>query len=580
MSSQNRIADAADLPCASSLLVYDWFQHQFPGWKFEYSHKQVASSQSLTSATIPELAQGPRGMVHFKSIVEPLWSTGDMASLRARFPWILLVLSPFERFYELSPALDELSSCTPQLIIWRPDRPSVEECARLRVSSLVGSTGFSPSAGSQRGHGIADRDVLELLTALYVQRGTLTAQSVRSSISQGLGALSLARYIAGVLSSCAATVATQTAEVADEAEPLAMRWADLLCRQKESETLDIYDRESQALAWAERYLEGGNAVPLCPLQSMPESFLTTRFREEARFFDAALGRIQQIMRGLRKGDTTFVLAMTQISQIFNGDESRLARWKSAAENLPGFLSWLAGFDRSYGYLCISFPSSSDGLELLRGELLASCAEPHRFLDVRERDAFDSKFDAFKSMYIEAYASAHDDAVHVFSNQERMKTRLDSVALRNFEQLAPLNPAGRKGLSLVHAIAKYLQANQCNLPVREILVHQPRCYCNFHPAASRLLVQSLDRMNAIVKDEIEAFRSALRKSRKLIIRELANTSVEDQGSKPIAALLSRGPMIALEQPALEVLTDILHRHPQILSGDEDGPTATDFARWGQ
>ncbi len=574
MSSQNHIlADippSTDLSCASSFLVYDWFQNQFPAWEPDFNPKQVTCSQSLMAATIPESAHGPKGMVHFKSILDPLWSAGDMASLRAGFPWVLLVLSPFERFYELDPALDELSAGTSQLVIWRPDRPTVEESARLRVNSLVSATKKHELGVSQGGSGFAGKGILQLLTALYVQRGSLIIQGIRHPIHKEMGNLSLTQYLAACLACLASSVTTRSEIPPQEAEKLALRWSALLCRQENRTSLNLYTGEGQTLAWAAEHMDAGGGMLLGRLQSMPEPFLTTRFRDEAKSFDAALERIQHIFRCLRRGEIAFIPAMAQIAQTFNGDDARLLRWKDLAEDLPKFLGWLPAFESSFGYLSASFRTTETELEDLKKALLAACAEPHRFLEAGERELFDGNFGKFKAGYIEYYQSAHEETVHIVSNQEKMKARVDSVALRNLELLSDLNPANKRYLSRVRAIGKFMQANQCDLPVREILDRQPHCYCNFNPAGNRLLVKSVDRMSEAIQEGIDHFRSMLRKFKMVIIQELENMSVDDHHSKQIAALLSRGPMIPLKQPSIGILNSILRKHPDAFSVEGPPP----------
>jgi hypothetical protein len=570
MNSQNYTPSSpppsTDLSCAASYLVYDWFHDQFPAWESELYPKQVTHSLSLIDASIPESAHGPKGMVHFKSILDPLWSTGDMASLRGGFSWILLVLSPFERFYELDPALDELSTGTTQLVIWRPDRPTVEESACLRVNSLVRPTMPVGTGQKNLGGSASGKGVRELLSALYIQRGSLIVQGVRHAIHQEMGDMGLTQYIAACLTCLASSVAARIAPAHQEgAENLAARWISLLSGQEDQSVCGMYTGESQILAWAGTYLDAGATMLTGRLQSMPDPFLTTQFRDETKFFDAALERMNHIMQCLRRGEIGLVPAMAQVAQTFNGDEARLLRWKGLAEDLPKFLSWLPKFESSFDYISGAFPVSEVTLENAKKSLLTACAEPQRFLDAREREDFDRTFDKFKQGYIDFYQATHEETVHIVANQEKMKARVDSVALRNLELLSDLSLADRRYLNRARAIGKFVQSNQCDLPVREILSRQPRCYCNFNPAGNRLLVNSVDRMNETIKEGIDQCRAILRRCRMVIIQELKNLSPDDHHAKQIASLLSRGPMIPLKQDSIELLNRIMKKHPEAFDG---------------
>jgi len=564
MSSQNltlcNLPPSTDLSCAASFLVYDWFNSQFPAWDTDQNSKNARSSRSLTNAPIPELAHGPAGMVHFKSILDPLWSAGDLASLRNEFPWALLVLSPFERFYELDPLLDDLSAASAPLVIWRPDRPTVEESARLRVNSLVSPAVQNNIGLRNGGSGLSNRGARQILTALYVLRGSLIIQGVRRSIHQEMGDLKLTQYISACLTCLASTAPARSESQPKEAEQLALRWSALLCGQEGPSGLNLYSAESQTLDWAATNLDIESGMLPGGWRPLPEPFLTTRFRNEAKSFDSASERMTHILRSLRRGDVAFVPAMTQVSQTFSGDETRLLRWRGLVEDLPSFLRWLPTFESSFAYLSATFPTSVEMLENTKKDLLAACAEPNRFLDARDRGQFDISFDGFKKGYADYYESAHEDTVHIVANREKMQTRVDSVALRNLELLSDLNLADKCCLNRVRAIGKFVQANQCNLPVREILAQQPRCYCNFNPAGSGLLAKTINRMNEAIQEGIDHFRTTLRKNRIVIIQELKSLRTDDHHAKQIAALLSRGPMIPLRQRSIDILNDIMQKHP--------------------
>ncbi len=564
---------SSDLTCASSFLVYDWFQSQFPAWKASFDPMQVANSQSITAATIPESPNGPKGMVHFKSILDPLWTAADLASLRSGFPWVLLVLSPFERFYELDPALDQLSVDAPQLAIWRPDRPTVEESAHLRVSSLVSASRQSDAGSGLVSPGYLDKGIRQLLTALYVRRGLLIVKGARHTIQQDMGNLSLPRYLAACLVCLASSITIESEAPQQEAEGLALRWSSLLCRTDCAGDLDLCTAKTQTLAWAARHLDSGIGILLGRLHAIPDAFLTTRFRNEAKSFETALERIQHIFRCLRGGEIGFAQAMAQVAQTFSGDEAHLLRWRNLAEDLPGFLDWLPVFENAFSYLRASFRTTDTGLEDLRKGLLAMCDAPHQFLDAVERLHYERDFGKFKAGYIEYYQSAHAETVNLVANQDRMKARVDSVALRNLELLSDLDAADRGHLNHVRAIGKFLQANQCGLPVRAILERQPYCHCRFNPAGNRLLVTSVDEMNKAIQEGIDSIRSLLRKFKLAIIRELEDSVCDDHQTKQIAALLSRGPMVPLTQPCIDFLNSTLRKNPGGLS--EDGlPSGSD------
>jgi hypothetical protein len=326
---------------------------------------------------------------------------------------------------------------------------------------------------------------------------------------------------------------------------------------------------AQILDWLYCPAPPGSAEPTLPVLTscyswldlpLPEPLLTTKFRDELRSHDAASERIHSILHRLTIGEITRAAAEREVEQIFHSDPSQMSRWHRAAKNMQAFPRWLQGFEACYTYLTGSFPTRVPPLEEHRAKLLAFCAEPQRLLDERERESFDSSFAAFKKGYIDAYCTAHEDTVQIVANREKMKTRVDSVALRNLELLSDLNRANRSFLNRTRALGKFLRAYQCDLPVRDILARRPKCHCNFNPSGNRLLAMSVARLDEAIQEGIEYFRYILRVGRKAIIQEIKNLRADDPAARQIAALISRGAMIPLQQSSIDTLNRIIQKYP--------------------
>jgi hypothetical protein len=340
---------------------------------------------------------------------------------------------------------------------------------------------------------------------------------------------------------------------------LALRWAALLCGQESIAGLSLHAAKNQILAWAAANLDIQPCSFLGKLKPLPEQFVTIRFLHAAKSFEAGLEHIKEIMSDLNRGEADCVGAMIRLAQNFQSDETRLLEWKDRARDAPRFQDWLPTFRHSAAYIENSLPTTLEHLEEIRRELGKLCAEPHRFLEARERERFDRSFDDFKKGYIDYYYAAHEDTVHIVGNQEKMESKVDSVALRNLELLSDLNHADRSYLNRVRAIGKWVQAHQCKLPVREILALHPRCYCNFNPMGSRHLAESVNQMNDVIRQGIDHFRSILRRSRMIIIQEIKDMKVDDHHARQIAALLSRSPMIPLKQHSIDILNAVIQKH---------------------
>jgi hypothetical protein len=252
-------------------------------------------------------------------------------------------------------------------------------------------------------------------------------------------------------------------------------------------------------------------------------------------------------------------AMDLIRRYFGNDKRQLEAWKTLEANLQALIRWMPEFRVWREYILTAFPVSTGELDALRRHLLEIMNQPHLFLQSAERDSFERSFMTFKAGYTEYYCSLHEKALQVVGGAETQDSKVDGAALRTLELLSGIRQTSQSYLQRVRAIGKWLQRNQCTLPVREILDTHPRCYCNFNPDGNRHLTQAADQINSIVQDGLEYYRSLLRHCKKLIIEELESGHSDDTSSRQIAALLSAGPVGTLTGRSIEVLNGILEKH---------------------
>jgi hypothetical protein len=178
------------------LLVYLWIERQIPLWRPDLGRKYLQTSQSLL-APIPEGDQHPAGLAYFKSVFDPLWTSDDISLLhKSAYPWVLLILSPCERFYEFDAALESLTAQSGRIIIWRPAGPVRDEMDRLHQlaqdSSVFSEDGtLKPSPGQEK-----MEEIWALLAVLYVKRGQLMHEAARLNLEQDAEAIGLRHCLA------------------------------------------------------------------------------------------------------------------------------------------------------------------------------------------------------------------------------------------------------------------------------------------------------------------------------------------------------------------------------------------------
>lgn len=539
------------------MLIYDWIQTEIPSWQPEHSPRYERDSQALT-ATIPESAKTPQGLVYFKSVFDPYWSDEDLARLEsAGYPWILMILNPAERFYEFETRLKEIVSRLQMLMIWRPDTPSRTELDDMR--NIISREPAPDAAVAATG---TFEKIRPLLSGLFVQRGRLISASNQCSISDEIKSRKLSQY----LSACLIRLLRQRAgtvvqEAVFRAETVrntqAMHWAALLTGQQELGVAKVLRVREEVMAWWSDSAEELSSK----LSAFPEAFRTTRFRSDIKYIENPLQTLKPIFQSLQAGSFSLFESMDHVGRNFAWDESRLLKWKQGFENLKGLTLWLPSFLHAEEYLKAAFPLNREELDKSRQFLLQYINEPHRFLEPGTRSRFDERFREFKKNYMDSYYLLHEDALHVMGSLKKDAVKIDPVLLRNLDLFSGLQLADKSYLNRVKLLAKWLQRNQCNLPVRQILERYPRCYCNYNPSGDQQPVGSVSQINSIIQEGIDYYRKILRKCGYLIMAEIRKQPVSASILNQITTALSDGPMIPLTPQSIKVLNTIIGNSPK-------------------
>jgi hypothetical protein len=540
------------------ILVYDWIHSEIPSWKPEHGVKYLRESQALTAA-IPDGSKPASGMVYFKSIFDPCWSDEDIARLHgAAYPWILMILNPLDYFYEFDSRLEDIVSNLPMLIIWHPDSPTKTELENLH--SLTHEIS-SPSAEGNSRAAEAMKKARPILGNLYINRGRLIGPSFQQSISGEIASLSISQY----LSACLGRMPLQPTKPAASDKPLslenanqgrALEWAALITGRPQLKNKNAEYAKSALIDWWIHSVEGlSNKLP-----EFPEPFRTTRFRREIRFIEGPLTALKSVFDSLRAGESAFFEAMDHVGRNFGREQERLLHWKMGLDNLAGLYQWLPTFMHSREYVTVAFQLGRAEIDNARDSLLRSIEGSCRFLQAQTRNEFDREFLKFKKSYVEAYYLLHEDALHVVSGLKKEEIKIDPVSLRNLDLLSGLQYSDKSYLNRVKLLAKWVQRNQCNLPVRQILERYPRCYCNFNPSSRQQPLDSAAHISVIIKNGIEYFRSILRRFGPIIMVELKAQKADDSTLQIITALLGDAPMPPIKPQTIRLLNKIIGKYP--------------------
>jgi hypothetical protein len=347
---------------------------------------------------------------------------------------------------------------------------------------------------------------------------------------------------------------SSTTETADQSR--ALQWAALVTGHPEIRDQSPEYVQLQMIDWWRHSAEGLSRKR----PDFPESFRTTRFSREIRFIESPLAALKPAFDSLCAGESSFWEAMDHLGRNFGWNKDTLLRWKRGLESLAELMEWLQSFVPARDYVMTAFPLGREEIDRVRESLLQSIDESHRFLEDRARREFDEKFSEFKKRYSEAYYLLHEDALHIMSGLKKDDIKIDPVSLRNLDLLSGLQYMDKRFLNRVKLLGKWVQHNQCNLPLRQTLETYPRCYCNFNPCNRQQPADAAALINGTIQDGIEYFRTHLRRCGVMIMVEVQALQVDDSTLKPITALLSDGPMIPLKSQTIKLLNRIIGKYP--------------------
>jgi hypothetical protein len=535
--------------------IYSWIQFEIPSWQPERSAKYLRNSQALTVG-MPGKEKASAGLVYFKSVFDPCWSDEDIAKLKASgYPWLLMILSPCERFYEFEARFAQIAADLSNFVLWQPDTPSKMESDSLRKLILEP---FAENPGKEPSFYKLNPDTHNLLEQLYITRGMMLAGSERWAIGKDIRNRTISQYLSARLSAISPRGrSAERAKIEVFTDAQALNWAELLTGQPEIRAGSTEQARAQLIEWMDSLEDFFKKMP-----EFPEAFMTTQFSRDLNTIKAFAQNLKPVSYSLRTSAFTLREAMAHVARNF-GSEEKLFTWRKSLDNLGGFVRWIPSLTHAQEYLRAAFPLGNERIDALRDFLIKFFDTPCQLLEAKTRNEFDAGFMEFKKNYLEYYCALHENSFGLNKDNEE-SPGIDPVALRNLDLLSGLQYTDKIYLNRVNILAKWVQHNKCNLPLRRILERYPRCYCNFNPSGNKQPARIGLRINEVVQEGINYFRSILRNCENLIIRELEIQQADENTSRQIKTLLGNSPMPPLKPQSIQVLNIIIRKHqPEFL-----------------
>jgi hypothetical protein len=119
------------------------------------------------------------------------------------------------------------------------------------------------------------------------------------------------------------------------------------------------------------------------------------------------------------------------------------------------------------------------------------------LNAELRQELESKFVEFRKCYSEFYAAAHEAEVGPSANRQLIAAFCASPEWLKFRLLMELKLEGGAFERDAQALLKLAQETRCDLPVLELLQHQPHCCCSFRLHRQVHLSSLLEALKSII-----------------------------------------------------------------------------------
>lgn len=341
-------------------------------------------------------------------------------------------------------------------------------------------------------------------------------------------------------------------------------WARLLTGQVDLPPLVTLDAEKRVRTAITNWVESWRAEQLTTrFEQLPMDLLTlgawrTLDASKTRFL-----RVFALAEAISDGKMDVKIALSRIADIFGLDRASLSRIQDEMRALSRFLDWMPTFTELRSYLLAAEPTPEQHIEELRSELTLQIQDSHTLLDNELRRNLESQFDEFRKRYSEFYAAAHEAEVGPTANRQLITSFCTSPEWMKFRMLMELRLESSAFERDAQALLKMAQETRCDLPVLDLLQHQPHCCCSFRLHRQVQLSTLLDALKSIVSAAqtfysmaIWRHRSELRAKAKDVADESFQFELED-----FLTACGSGDLSALNADLVTFLNDSLAKDSQ-------------------
>ncbi|MBS1811594.1 MAG: hypothetical protein JST84_25760 [Acidobacteria bacterium] len=331
----------------------------------------------------------------------------------------------------------------------------------------------------------------------YLLFGALTATNLLELIDETHGhTLNKENLIAGFDLS----VFTAVRRVASVSYPATVlgEWARLLTKQPSLPIPNSPENDKKIREAMRHWLDIWEQEQLqSRFEQLPFDMLTLSAWRALNTSKTRFSRVSALVEAAVGGKIEVKTVLSRIADIFGLDRASLTQMQNEMLELCGFLDWMPIFSQLRNYLLVVEPTSDPLIQELRTQLTEQVQDSRTLLNVELRQKLEEKFLEFRKRYSEFYAAAHEAEVGPSANRQLIATFCASPEWLRFRLLMELKLEGGAFERDAQALLKLAQETRCDLPVFELLQHQPHCCCTFRLHRQVHLGNLLEALKSII-----------------------------------------------------------------------------------
>ena len=345
-------------------------------------------------------------------------------------------------------------------------------------------------------------------------------------------------------------------------------WARLLTEQVDfSPTLLTVDGEKHVREAVGRWVKHWRDEALITrFEQVPLDLLTLSAWRTVDVSKTRFTRVFALAEAISEGTIEVRTALSRIADIFGLDRASLARMQDEMRALCRFLDWMPTFTNLCSYLLAAEPTSETSIEALRNDLTKQIQDSQTLLDADLRRRLESQFAEFCQRYSAVYAAAHEAEVGPTANRQMIASFCTSPEWAKFRMLMELRLESGAFERDAQALLKLAQETRCDLPVLELLQHQPHCCCSFRLHRQVHLSSLLDALKSIVSASSTFYSLAIWRHRSELrtkAKELSDDSFQFELEDFLNAC-GNGDLSGLNADLVTFLNDALAKESQSAS----------------